>query len=90
MDFVHRKNIPYSPSFWPPESPDLNVIEAVWHEMKQYLKAIYQPKSKEELFEGIRHFWKTRMTVEKCQRYIMHIFRVYPQVIENEGGPTLY
>uniref|UniRef100_A0A1I7WLE8 DDE_3 domain-containing protein n=1 Tax=Heterorhabditis bacteriophora TaxID=37862 RepID=A0A1I7WLE8_HETBA len=31
---------------WPPESTDLNPIEKVWHQLKQYLRMEYNPSSK--------------------------------------------
>jgi transposase len=48
----------------PPESPDLNPIENVWHKLKHFLRTVAKPKSKEELFAGIQTFWAT-MTLEK-------------------------
>ena len=50
-----------------PESPDLNPIELLWHELKWYIRKHIKPKMKEELVAGIREFWTTRVTKEKCQ-----------------------
>ena len=30
------------------------------------------------------------MDVEKCQKYILHLQKVLPKVIEEAGGPTGY
>ena len=35
VDFLKNEKVIYWPT--PPESPDLNPIECVWHEMKHYL-----------------------------------------------------
>ena len=43
----------------PPESPDCNPIENLWHEAKEYLSREIKPKTKQELIEGIRTFWRT-------------------------------
>ena len=43
----------------PPESPDINPIENLWHEMKDYLRGTVKPKNKHELIEGITTFWAT-------------------------------
>lgn len=55
----------------PPESPDLNPIELVWHGLKHFLRKTWKPKTREELINGIRNFWRTRMTKEKCNQYIV-------------------
>lgn len=69
----------------PPESPELNPREPVWHELKHFLRKTHKPQTKEQLENGIRMFWQTRMTREKCNRYIGHIAKVVPVVIAREG-----
>ena len=48
-----------------------------------------KPKRKEELIQGIRQFWST-VTVAKCEKYIGHLNKVIPAVIEKEGNATDY
>ena len=73
----------------PPESPDLNPIELLWHELKWYIRKHVKPKTKEELVTGIRQFWTTRVTAEKCRRYINHVrTKVVPRVVELQGQAT--
>ena len=55
----------------PPESPDLDPIENLWHELKEFLRREIKPRTKEELVVGIRRFWDG-VTAEKCMRYIRH------------------
>jgi len=50
----------------PAESPDLNPIERVWSHLKQYLTHTYKPKSKTDLIEGIKQFWRTKLTPALC------------------------
>ena len=38
----------------PPEAPDMNPIDNLWHELKEYMRREVKPKTKEELVEGIR------------------------------------
>lgn len=73
----------------PPESPDLNPIENLWHELKDYLRRIIKPKTKKELVDGIATFWET-VDEHKCSKYIGHLRKVIPKVIETGGGPTGY
>ena len=73
----------------PAESPDLNPIENVWHELKEYLRREIKPRTKQELVQGIQDFWAT-VDVTKCQRYIRHLRKVIPRVIELNGEATGY
>ena len=73
----------------PPESPDLNPIENIWGSMKQYLRNHFKPKNFSELKEGIQQFWQT-LTPEVCSRYIRHLHRVMPKVVEVDGNPSGY
>ena len=73
----------------PAESPDLNPIENMWHEMKEFIRREVKPHKKEELVEGILRFWKTVDTA-KCRKYIEHLKKVIPRVIELDGASTGY
>ena len=72
----------------PPESPDMNPIEMVWHELKEWLRCEFKPHTKEQLIAGIHRFWEERMTPEKCRKYISHIRKVMPEIIRLEGQAT--
>ena len=85
--FFEENNI----NWWktPAESPDLNPIENLWHELKEYVRRQAKPKTKEELIDAIKGFWKT-VGVSKSTRYIQYLRKVIPKVIEVEGEPTGY
>ena len=42
---------------WWKTLPDLNPIENLLHELKQYIQREIKPKNKAELLEGIKKFW---------------------------------
>lgn len=86
-DFFREHNI----NWWQtvPESPDLNPIENLWHELKEYIRRNVKPRTKEELVDGIKEFWKT-VDATKCQKYIRHLRKVIPKVIEVNGAATGY
>ena len=72
----------------PPESPDLNPIENMWHQLKTHLRRKVKPSTKEELVRGIKDFWETKVTPELCNRYINHLYKVLPVVVENVGAAS--
>ena len=86
-DFFKENNVKWWPT--PPESPDLNPIENVWGSMKQYLRTYYKPKNLQELKDGIESFWVT-LTPEVCKRYINHLNKVIPKIVEVNGDPSGY
>ena len=69
----------------PPESPDLNPIENLWHELKEYIQREVMPTTKTQLIQGIVQFWAT-VDREKCCRYIGHLNKVIPKVIDCSGA----
>uniref|UniRef100_A0A1X7SIT5 Tc1-like transposase DDE domain-containing protein n=1 Tax=Amphimedon queenslandica TaxID=400682 RepID=A0A1X7SIT5_AMPQE len=64
--------------YTPPESPDINPIENLWHELKEYLRQDVKPKTKQEFFLGIIEFWET-VDINKCRKYIGHLRKVIPK-----------
>ena len=87
VQFFEDNGIVWWPT--PPESPDINPIENIWGSMKQYLRNTFKPKNLDELKEGIQEFWQT-LTPEVCQRYISHLDKVIPKVIQVNGEPSGY
>ncbi len=85
-NFLESHNI----NWWktPAESPDLNPIENLWHELKEFIRRETKPRTK-ELVGGILKFWDTA-TVAKCTKYINHLNKVIPKVIELQGSATRY
>lgn len=71
------------------ESPDLNPIENLWHEMKDYLRKKVKQSNEEELVRGILNFWDS-VTTEKCITYINHLKKVLPEVISVNGEATKF
>ena len=48
-----------------------------------------KPKTKQELIDGISGFWAT-VDVDKCRKYIGHLSKVLPKIIEVNGAATGY
>ena len=75
----------------PLESPDLNPIENLWHELKFYLESKVKPQNKQDLVDGIKAFWVERVTEEKCAKYIDHVLKkVVPAAVEAKGAATQF
>ena len=86
-EFFEENHVNWWPT--PPESPDLNPIENVWGSLKQYLRNFYKPQNLDQLKDGIQCFWST-LTPSVCTRYIQHLDKVIPKVIQVEGEPSRY
>lgn len=69
----------------PPKSPDLNLIESVWRELKNKLKRAYE--SKEDLRKDIRKCWYSMDPFFISKLYDGMKERI-SKVIASEGGPT--
>ena len=81
----------HSVNWWktPAESPDLNPIENVWGSMKYFLRHQYKPTNISSLQAGIKQFWMS-MTPNVCRRYIDHLQKVIPKVVEVSGAASGY
>jgi transposase len=74
-NFIAERGI----NWWrtPAESPDLNPIENLWHELKECIRREVKPRTKEQLIDGIEAFWTT-VSLDKCRKYIRHLRKVIP------------
>ncbi len=61
----------------------------MWHELKEFMRREVKPHNKKELIDGILLFWKT-VTIATCRKYINHLVKVVPKVIELNGAATGY
>jgi len=78
---------------WPPHSPDLNIIEHVWHYLKKELYKTEPAKNKEELWTKIAEVVKVMWSPEMTER-INDLYESMPNriaaVIGSRGGNTKY
>ena len=86
-EFFNQNHI----NWWktPAESPDFNPIERVWNQLKQFLTHTVRPTNKQELVNGIKLFWSMKLTIEQCVRYINHLHRVIPVIINKDGNAVI-
>lgn len=54
---------------------------------QEFLRREVKPQNKVQLIDGIACFWRS-VTVEKCRKYIGHLQKVIPRMIEVQGEAT--
>jgi transposase len=77
--------------FWPPYSPDLNPIEAVWNRMKDYLMRKYPDdhSSYDRLRQAVKEVWDA-ITAEELQQLIRSMRDRCQAVIDADGRHTMF
>jgi transposase len=78
---------------WPPHSPDLNIIEHVWHYLKEAMRKQPVARNKEELWTNacatLPYLWSVEMT-QKIQALYKSLPSRMQAVIAAHGGHTSY
>lgn len=73
---------------WPPQSPDLNIIEHVWEYLNKK-KVEYNPRNAEQCFQILKREWDNIP-----QNFITNLYKSIPRriaaVIKAKGGHTKY
>lgn len=86
-NFLAQKRIRVLPD-WPPQSPDLNVIENLWVDLKERIKN-KKPNSLEELWDIAKREW-ANIPNEDIAKLYDSIPRRLRAVLQNKGGHTDY
>lgn len=73
---------------WPPQSPDLNIIENVWSLLKRK-RTVSLNKTREETISEISFLWK-EVSPEILQNLVDSVPRRLQKVIEAKGGYSFY
>ncbi|HWN12187.1 MAG TPA: transposase [Pyrinomonadaceae bacterium] len=83
-------NIPsyIPPGHWPPNSPDLNVIEPLWAAVQDRVYA-RNPRTMDGLKRIIREEWRATKP-ELLQGLVDSVPRRFAAVVAADGGPTKY
>ena len=75
---------------WPPNSPDLNPIEHIWHRLKVNIqKNKRRPKSNHELSKAIKEAWND-LDLGFLNKLVERMPRRIAEVIKANGGNTRY
>ena len=73
---------------WPPQSPDLNIIEAVWDYLDRE-KNKKQPTSKDQLWRVLKEAWDN-IPEDYLQKLQQSLPKRIAAVIKSKGGHTKY
>ncbi|KAK3520058.1 hypothetical protein QTP70_011982 [Hemibagrus guttatus] len=73
---------------WPSQSPDLNPIEMLWHDLKKVVHA-RKPSNVAELQQFCKDEW-AKIPPQRCNRLIASYQKRLIVVVAAKGGPTSY
>ncbi|KAK3552485.1 hypothetical protein QTP86_012155 [Hemibagrus guttatus] len=73
---------------WPSQSPDLNPIEMLWHDLKKVVHA-RKPSNVAELQQFCKDEW-AKIPPQCCNRLIASYRKCLIAVVAAKGGPTSY
>ncbi len=73
---------------WPSQSPDLNPIEMLWHDLKQSIHA-RKPSNVAELKQFCKEEW-AKIHPQRCERLIASYRKHLIAVVAAKGGTTSY
>ncbi len=73
---------------WPSQSPDLNLIEMLWHDLKQSIHA-QKPSNVAELKQFCKEEW-AKIPPQRCERLIVSYHKRLIAVVAAKGGTTSY
>ncbi len=73
---------------WPHQSPDLNLIEMLWHDLKQSFHAL-KPSNVAELEQFCKEEW-AKIPPQRCERLIASFRKRLIAVVAAKGGTTNY
>ncbi|CAF0985127.1 unnamed protein product [Brachionus calyciflorus] len=81
LQALHDNNIKFIKI--PAYSPDINIIELVWSELKHYVRKKYC-KDIKSITERINKFFQNHFTLEKCRDYVGRVKKMAKQCIQVE------
>ncbi len=64
---------------WPSQSPDLNLIEMLWHDLKQSIHA-WKPSNVTELKQIYKEEWD-KIPLQRCERLISSYNKCFISVV---------
>ena len=74
---------------WPPQSPDLNIIESAWDLLDRRVRELGRPSSEKHMWELLQAGWAS-ITKEDIEKLIKSMKKRCEAVILAKGGHTRY
>lgn len=88
MSYIKKSNIPLME--WPPNSPDINIIETVWSYLKDQLnKYTEDVKTLKELWERVQDIWDN-IPIDFIQELYESMPKRMRDIIKAKGGAINY